>query len=107
MGAVEVVDRGSQEIVVFLRGDLGDVTHEALNDASAEVVRHEPPRVVVDTHECTHIGTDGLLFLEALRSRGRMDGYKVDLAAIGPAVHDELEDAGWIFPILTPHHHSR
>jgi anti-anti-sigma regulatory factor len=100
MGSVEVVDRGSLEIVVFLSGNVDEAMGLELDAALEEVARLEPPRVVVDTHECTSFGTTGVQFLDALRRRGRLEGWEVDLAAIGPAVRPVLEEAGWIHPIL-------
>jgi anti-anti-sigma regulatory factor len=100
MGSVEVVDRGSLEIVVFLSGDIKDGMGRELDAAIEDVARLEPPRVVVDTHECISFGIAGVQFLDALRRRGRLEGWEVDLAAIGPAVRPVLEEAGWIHPIL-------
>jgi anti-anti-sigma factor len=100
MGSVEVVDRGSQEIVVFLSGDIDDSTGRQLDQAIEEVAELEPPRVVVDLHDCTSLGSVGVQFLDALRRRGRLDGWQVDLAAISPAARNVLEEAGWIHPIL-------
>ena len=39
-------------------------------------------------------------FLDALRRRGRLDGWEVDLCAISPAARTVLEEAGWIHPVL-------
>lgn len=100
MGSVEVVDRGSQEIVVFLSGDIDDSTGRQLDLAIEEVAELEPPRVVVDLHDCTSLGPIGVQFLDALRRRGSLDGWGVDLAAISPAARAVLEQAGWIHPIL-------
>lgn len=100
MGTVRVVDRGSQEIVVFLSGDIEESMQDALDAAIEEVTVHEPPRVVVDTHEATMLGPAGIGFLNALRARGQAEGYFVDLAAIGAAVRPALERAGWIHPVL-------
>ena len=100
MGAVQVVDRGSLEIVVFLTGDIDESMQSELDAALEEVSVHEPPRVVVDTHEATSLGPGGIGFLNALRARGQAEGYFVDLAAIGPAVRPALERAGWIHPVL-------
>lgn len=101
MGTVQVVDRGSQEIVVFLTGDIDDSTQSALDAALEEVTAHEPPRVVVDTHAATSLDPVGIGFLNALRARGQAEGYFVDLAAIGAAVRPALERAGWIHPVLS------
>lgn len=103
MGNIEVVDRGSLEIVVFLSGDIDDSMGRQLDAAIEEVARLEPPRVLVDTHDCAGFGTVGVQFLDALRRRGRLEGWEVDLAAIGPTVRPVLEEAGWIHPVL---HHS-
>jgi anti-anti-sigma regulatory factor len=100
MGSVEVVDRGSEEIVVFLSGDIEDVMRQELDGAVDEVSPLEPSRVLVDTHECTSFGTAGVQFLDALRRRGQVEGWDVDLAAIGPAVRPVLEQSGWIHQIL-------
>lgn len=104
MGTVEVVDRGSTEIVVFMSGDIDDSMQSELDDAIEAVTRLEPPRVVVDTHNCTGFGQAGIHFLDRLRQRGRTEGYQVDLAAIGPAVRPVLEDAGWIHQVMHPPH---
>jgi anti-anti-sigma regulatory factor len=100
MGSVEVVDRGSQEIVVFLSGDIDDSMGRQLDLAIEEVASLEPPRVVIDLHDCTSLGPMGVQFLDALRRRGRVDGWQVDLTAISPAARNVLEEAGWIHPIL-------
>lgn len=101
MGTVQVVDRGSLEIVVFLAGDIDDSIRTELEAAIEEVSVHEPPRVVVDTHAATSIGPAGIGFLNALRARGQVDGYFVDLAAISPAVRPALVQAGWIHPAMS------
>jgi anti-anti-sigma regulatory factor len=100
MGSVEVVDRGSQEIVVFLSGDIDDSMGRQLDLAIEEVASLEPPRVVIDLHDCTSLGPIGVQFLDALRRRGRVDGWQVDLTAISPAARNVLEETGWIHPIL-------
>jgi anti-anti-sigma regulatory factor len=100
MGSVEVVDRGSQEIVVFLSGDIDDSMGRQLDLAIEEVAELEPPRVVVDLHDCTSLGPVGVQFLDALRRRGRLDGWQVDLTAISPVARNGLEEAGWIHPVL-------
>ena len=100
MGSVEVVDRGSQEIVVFLSGDIDDSMGRQLDLAIEEVASLEPPRVVIDLHDCTSLWPIGVQFLDALRRRGRLDGWEVDLTAISPAARTALEEAGWIHPIL-------
>jgi anti-anti-sigma regulatory factor len=104
MGTVEVVDRGSLEIVVFMSGEIDDDTRAAMDSALEQVSRLEPQRVVVDTHDATSFGPTGVAFLDALRDRGRAEGFEVDLAAIGPEVRPVLEASGWIHPILHPHH---
>lgn len=101
MGTVQVVDRGSLEIVVFLSGNIDESMRSELEAALEEVSVHEPPRVVVDTHAAASLGPAGIGFLNALRARGQVEGYFVDLAAIGPSVRPVLERAGWIHPILT------
>jgi len=101
MGTVQVVDRGSLEIVVFLAGDIDDSMRTELEAAIEEVSVHEPPRVVVDTHSATSLGPAGIGFLNALRARGQVDGYFVDLAAISPAVRPTLVQAGWIHPAMS------
>jgi anti-anti-sigma regulatory factor len=100
MGSVEVVDRSSQEIVVFLSGDVDDSMGRQLDLAIEEVAELEPPRVVVDLHDCTSLRPVGVQFLDALRGRGRLDGWQVDLTAISPAARNVLEEAGWIHPVL-------
>ena len=44
--------------------------------------------------------SDGVQFLDALRRRGRLDGWEVGLSAISPAARTVLEQAGWIHPVL-------
>jgi|SRR5215475_6886354 len=100
MGSIEVVDRGSQEIVVFLSGDIDDSMGRQLDSAIDEVAELEPPRVVVDLHDCTNLGPMGVQFLDALRRRGSLEGWQVDLTAISPPARTVLEEAGWIHPIL-------
>jgi hypothetical protein len=55
---------------------------------------------VVDLHDCTSLGPIGVQFLDALRRRGRLDGWEVGLSAISPAARTVLEQAGWIHPVL-------
>jgi anti-anti-sigma regulatory factor len=100
MGSVQVVDRGSLEIVVFLTGDIDESMRSELEDAIDEVSVHEPPRVVVDFHAATSLEPAAIGFLNALRARGQVDGYFVDLTGIGPGVRPALERAGWIHPVL-------
>src|SRR4029453_3493234 len=99
MGSVEVVDRGSQEIVVFLSGDIDDSMGRQLDLAIEEVSALEPPRVVVDLHDCTSLGPIGVQFLDALRRRGRLDGWEVGLSAISPAAPTVPEKAGGVSPL--------
>ncbi|HEY6738335.1 MAG TPA: STAS domain-containing protein [Actinopolymorphaceae bacterium] len=94
MGHVDVVDRGSREIVVFLSGAIDETTREALADA-AERVRllldvNDVSRVVIDSHQVTDFGAPGVRFLRGLEVAGREHGFDVALAMTSPAVAHAL-----------------
>jgi hypothetical protein len=99
MGSVEVVDRGSREIVVFLRGDVGPAEAGALDGAIDEVDGLEQlsslSRVVVDCRGVDSLGDDGVRFLRRLQERGERHGFALSLSMLSSAAHHALEDAGW------------
>jgi hypothetical protein len=101
MGQVEVVDRGSREIVVFLRGDITGGMAKELTTALDEVAMLEElddlHRVVVDTREVTAFDHAGLDFLRRLEERGKAEDYEVALSMTSKPVLKALEDAHWPF----------
>jgi anti-anti-sigma regulatory factor len=106
MGTVEVVDRGGQEIVVFLSGNLEDVSAETLRESVDEVVTLERigglSHVVVDMHRVTGLGEPGLTFLRDLTDHGRTAGFAVSFAAMSGPAHRAVEAAGWEFVEASP-----
>jgi hypothetical protein len=101
MGQVQVVDRGSREIVAFLRGDIDEGMRAELSRALDEVALLERlddlHRVVVDTREVTAFSRAGLEFLRKLEERGRAEDYEVALSMTSKPVLRALEDAHWPF----------
>jgi anti-anti-sigma regulatory factor len=99
MGQVEVVDRGSREIVVFLRGDITSGMAKELSAALDEVGLLERlddlHRAVVDTREVTAFDATGLDFLRRLEARGKAEDYEVALSMTSKPVLKALEDARW------------
>lgn len=97
--AVEVVDRGSREIVVFLRGDVGEADEPGLAAAIDEVDLLEKltglSRVVVDCHDVTSLGQSGIDFLHRLSERGERHGFSLSLSALSEGAHHGLEDGEW------------
>ncbi|MBM7791348.1 hypothetical protein [Tenggerimyces flavus] len=99
MGQVEVVDRGSREIVVFLRGDITSGMAAQLSAALDQVGLLERVddlhRAVVDTREVTAFGRAGVDFLRRLEARGKAEDYEVALSMTSQPVLRALEDAHW------------
>lgn len=91
MGHVEVVDRGSREIVVFLSGAIDRTMERPLADAIERVTLLERindlHRVVVDTREVTSFEEAGLRFIERLERLGRAQDFDVALSMTSPAVN--------------------
>lgn len=101
MGEVQVVDRGSLEIVVFLSGDIDDQMTERLHGAVEQVAQMEGlnglTHAVVDMHGVTSLGPPGLAFLRELSDRGRRKGFEVSFSALSGPAHRAVEAAGWPF----------
>ncbi len=101
MGQVEVVDRGSREIVVFLRGDITSGMAKELSAALEQVALLEQVddlhRAVVDTREVTAFDRSGVDFLRRLEQRGKAEDYEVALSMTSRPVLRALEDAHWPF----------
>jgi anti-anti-sigma factor len=95
---VEVVDRGSHEIVVFLRGDIDDGMEHDLRAALRAIALLEEindlDRVVVDARQVTSMGRAGLCFLLNLERQGQ-GAYEVDLSALSRPVLRALERSHW------------
>ncbi len=106
MGEVQVADRGSREIVVFLRGDIDDAMADELHSAVEEVARLEQlsllSHAVVDMHDVTSIGPAGIAFLRELQGRGERGGFEVSFSHLSGTAHRALEDAGWSFVEASP-----
>ncbi|WP_026877669.1 STAS domain-containing protein [Jiangella gansuensis] len=106
MSAVQVVDRGAREIVVFLSGDVSGEPADTLHAAVDEVSRLEQlnalDHVVVDMHRVTELGDAGVAFLRELSRRGRTAGYEVSFAAMSGPAHRAVEAAGWRFAEHSP-----
>ncbi len=101
MGSVQVADRGSREIVVFLRGDIDESMSDALHDAVDQVARlealEELSHAVVDMHGITSLGQAGLEFLRELEGRGKRSGFEVSFSNMSGPAHRAAEEAGWPF----------
>ncbi|MFW6091347.1 MAG: STAS domain-containing protein [Actinomycetota bacterium] len=101
MGSVQVADRGSREIVVFLRGDIDESMSEALREAVEQVTRlealEELSHAVVDMHGVTALGQAGLEFLRELEGRGLRSGFEVSFSNMSGPAHRAAEEAGWPF----------
>ena len=106
MGEVQVVDRGSREIVVFLSGDIDEQMVDLLHGAVDEVQRMESleglSHAVVDMHRVTALGAPGLAFLRELSDRGRHRGFEVSFSAMSGPAHRAVEAAGWEFMEASP-----
>jgi anti-anti-sigma regulatory factor len=106
MGEVQVVDRGSREIVVFLSGDVDDEMVEPLQGAVEEVAQMEAlnglSHAVIDMHGVTELGEPGLAFLRELSDRGRHRGFEVSFSALSGPAHRAVEAAGWEFMEPSP-----
>lgn len=113
MGTVEVADRGSREIVVFLRDDISAAEADAMASAVNEVDTLEAlsslTRVVVDCRGVTSMGAEGVQFLRQLQQRGAQHGFALSLSMLSQAAHHALEDAGWpgIPATWEASHHAR
>jgi hypothetical protein len=113
MGSVEVVDRGSREIVVFLRDDVGTAEVDAMAAAVDEVDQLEElsslSRVVVDCRAVTSLGDEGVQFLRRLQQRGERHGFTLSLSMLSQPAHHALEQAGWpgIPATWDASHHAR
>lgn len=98
MHDIEVVDRGSHEIVVFLRGDIDDDMEPDLRAALRAIALLEEindlDRVVVDAREVTAMGPAGLCFLLNLERQGQ-GLYEVDLATLSRPALRALERSHW------------
>lgn len=113
MGTIEVVDRGGQEIVVFLAGDIDDALTEQLHAAVDEVATLERigglNRVVVDMHNVTALQEAGVMFLRELAERGTQAGFDMSFSGMTGPAHRAVEAAGWSFmepsPPLRDHPH--
>lgn len=107
MGDVQVADRGSREIVVFLRGDIDDLMTDELHAAVEEVAGLERlsslSHAVVDMHHVTSLGAAGIAFLRELQVRGERAGFAVSFSHLSSAAHRALEEAGWSFVETSPH----
>lgn len=99
MGQVSVVDRGSREIVVFLRGDVDQAMEARLDEALSEVTLLERlddlHRVIVDTREVTSFDEVGVRFLRKLEREGKEQDYELAFAMTSPPVTAALEQANW------------
>lgn len=107
MGEVQVADRGSREIVVFLRGDIDDPMTDELQAAVDEVARLEQlsslSHAVVDMHDVISLGPAGIAFLRELQARGQRGGFEVSFSHLSGTAHRALEEAGWSFVEPSPH----
>lgn len=101
MGNVQVVDRGSREIVVFLKGDIdgdmSDALHEAVDRVASLEALEGLSHAIVDMHAVTAMGQAGVEFLRELEGRGRRSGFEVSFSNMSAPAHRACEDAGWPF----------
>ncbi len=101
MAEVRVHDHGSGEIVVLLVGDIDDAIEARLTEAIDEVDMLERvnqfDRAIVDLRDVTALGPAGVRFVKALKERGSVHGYDVDLSTLSGPAHAALEQAG--FPL--------
>jgi anti-anti-sigma regulatory factor len=98
MGDIEVVDRGSQEFVAFLRGDIDETLAEDLDVALREVAALEDvdvQRVLVDLRDVTALEEPGLRFLVELERLGRRTGFEVALSMVSKPALQALGSAHW------------
>jgi anti-anti-sigma regulatory factor len=106
MGEVQVADRGSREIVVFLAGDVDDTMTDELHGAVDEVSRLERlnslSHAVVDMHNVSSLGPAGIAFLRELQGRGERAGFEVSFSHLSSTAHRALEQAGWSFVETSP-----
>ena len=77
MGEVQVADRGSREIVVFLTGDIDESLADELHAAVDEVASLERlsslSHAVVDMHGVTSLGPAGVAWADPSGRRRRPD----------------------------------
>lgn len=96
MGDVEIVDRGSREIVLFLSGDIDEGMQSRLDEAADEVDELEErdglSRLIVDMQRVTRLGPAGVEFLRNLQQHGRRHGYTVGLSMVSAPAHEVLEE---------------
>jgi anti-anti-sigma regulatory factor len=101
MGEIQVADRGSREIVVFLSGDIDDAMTGELQAAVDDVARLERlsqlSHAVVDMHAVTSLGRAGVAFLRELQGRGARAGFEVSFSNLNSTAHRALDEAGWTF----------
>lgn len=101
MNAVDVVDRGGQEIVVFLSGYIDESLAGQLDDAVDQVAELERigglQHAVVDMHQVTGLENAGLNFLRELCARGQRAGFHVSFSSMTGPAHRAVEAAGWEF----------
>ncbi|NED98859.1 STAS domain-containing protein [Phytoactinopolyspora halotolerans] len=101
MSAVDVVDRGGREIVVFLSGDIDESISARLHEAVDRVATLERigglQHAIVDMHRVTALGDAGVEFLRELTERGREAGFTVSFASMTGPAHRAVEAAGWTF----------
>ncbi len=103
---IEVTDHGDREILVHLRGRIGEALRPRL-DAAVERIAllngidgHD--RVVVDVREVAELEHAGLCFLSALTHQGEHHGYDVALAMVNEQTERALDAAHWPHrPIMT------
>ena len=103
MGDIQVVDRGANEIVVFLSGGFGtgdnDPSPDRFTEAVNEVDRLERidglDHVIVNMHSVTGIDDHVLEFLRALVDRGNRRGFEVSFADVPGVARATLHDAHW------------
>lgn len=106
MGEVQVADRGSREIVVFLSGDvdepMADELHAVVDEVTGLERLNSLSHAVVDMHRVTSLGPAGIAFLRELQGRGERAGFEVSFSHLSSVAHRALEDAGWSFVEASP-----
>ncbi|AYY11482.1 STAS domain-containing protein [Actinobacteria bacterium YIM 96077] len=106
MNAVDVVDRGGQEITIYLSGRIDETLSEELDEAIDEVAGleriHGLGQAIVDMHLVTELDNAGLAFLEKLTERGHTAGFDVSFSTMTGAAHRAVEAAGWRFMEASP-----
>jgi hypothetical protein len=96
---VDVVDRGSGEVIVFLSGEVEELAGERLTGAVEQAVTlrqvSDPERVIVDLREVTGGGEGMRRFLEDLHAAGVREGFTVDLANVPAAAEPVVTRLSW------------